>query len=262
MLIHHRRQRWLFFVLIFGCILLIYKYNQIRKYYFTDEHRIFTSLLIELPKIERLIRMKQTNLTLIQNRLKKVEKYLTKYTWHLNRLIKTIDYNNKEEEEKKIFHFNSFDLDLEKNIHKNHTKFLVCFHLLKSSNDDIDYQILNEFHSKISIINSPYITLNKSEAYLNIIYLPIRSYQRNICYKDLIDEKYFVLYEFLNSINEDIDEKCFHGNFLPVKFFTQFNTNQTYVNNDRWRFNDEKKSSIGIIYLNTTCKFKIKFIEF
>ncbi|CAF3605331.1 unnamed protein product [Rotaria sp. Silwood1] len=250
MLIHHHRQRWLFIILIFGFFLLIYKYNQIRKYYFTDEHRIYTSLLIELPNIERLIRLKQANLTIIQNRLKKIEKYLTKYTWHLNRLIKTIDYNKKEE--KKIFHFNSFDFDLEKNIHKNYTKFLVCFHLIKSSNDDIDYQILNEFHLKISKINSPYITLNKSEAYLNIIYLPIQSYQRNICYKDLINENYFVLYEFLNPINEDIDEKCFHGNFLHVKFFTQFNTNQTYVNNDRWRLNDEEKSPIGIIYLNTT----------
>ncbi|CAF1270031.1 unnamed protein product [Rotaria sordida] len=222
-----------------------------RKYSLTDEHRIFTSLIIELPHIERLIRMKQVNLTLIQNRLNKVEKYLTKYTWHLNRLIKTIDYN-KQEEKKKIFRFNSFDLDLEKNIHKNYTKFLVCFHLIKSLNDDIDYQILNEFHLKISTINSPYITLNKSEAYLNVIYLPIRSYQRNICYKDLISENYFVLYEFLNPIDEDIDEKCFHGNFLPVKFFTQFNTNQTYVNNDHWRLNDEQKPPIGIIYLNTT----------
>ncbi|CAF3862709.1 unnamed protein product, partial [Rotaria sordida] len=222
-----------------------------RKYSLTDEHRIFTSLLIELPHIERLIRMKQVNLTLIQNRLNKVEKYLTKYTWHLNRLIKTIDYN-KQEEKKKNFRFNSFDLDLEKNIHKNYTKFLVCFHLIKSLNDDIDYQILNKFHLKISTINSPYITLNKSEAYLNVIYLPIRSYQRNICYKDLISENYFVLYEFLNPIDEDIDEKCFHGNFLPVKFFTQFNTNQTYVNNDHWRLNDEQKSPIGIIYLNTT----------
>jgi len=100
MLIYNRRQRWLFFILIFGCLLLIYK----KKSFFTDEHRIYTSLIIELPHLERLIRIKQTNLSSIQNRLIKTEKSLLKSTWHLNRLIQTINYNKQEQ--KRIFHFN------------------------------------------------------------------------------------------------------------------------------------------------------------
>jgi hypothetical protein len=250
MLIYHRRQRWLFFVLIFGSFLLIYKYNHIKTYVLSDEHRIYTSLLIELPRLERLIRVKQTNLSYVQNRLIKIEKYLTKYTWHLNRLIKTIDYN-EQQQQKRILHFNSFDLDLDKTRNDNHTKFLVYFHLINISND-IDYHSLYEFHSKIQ---SPYVTLNESEAYLHVIYLPIRSNKLTNCYKDLIDKKYFVLYEFINHIDGDIDEKCFHGNFLPVKFFTKFNIDQRDFYNDRWRFNDEQRPSIGIIYLDTNCKF-------
>ncbi len=232
-------KRWLFFVLIFGCFLLIYK----KKYFLTDEHRIYTSLIIELPHIERLIRIKQRNLSLIQTRLLKVEKSLLKSTWHLNRLIKTINYNKQEQ--KRIVHFNSFDFDFD----KNQTKFLLYFHLRNISND-IDYYILNKFHSNIQ---SSYVTLNENEAFLHVIYLPIRSNNANICYKDLIEKKYFVIYEFLNDINEEIDEKCFQGNFLPVKFFNQFN--QRFINNNHWQFNEEQKQSIGIIYLNTNCEF-------
>lgn len=253
MLINHRRQRCIFFVLFVGIVLLIFQCIHVRKYFLTDEHRIFNSLLIELPHLERIIRIKQANLSSIQSRLVKAEKYLSKYTWHLNRLIKTIDYNKQEN--KNSYYFNSFDFDFEKNNYNNHSKFLVSFHLINISND-IDYQILNKFYSNIRTIQSPYVTSNRSEAYLNVIYLPIKQYQRNICYKDLIDKNYFVLYEFLNSINDDIDEKCFHGNFLPVKFFTQFDSNKTYVNNDRWRWKNENKTSIGIIFLNTNCKFK------
>ncbi|CAF3833852.1 unnamed protein product [Rotaria magnacalcarata] len=212
-----------------------------------DEHRIYTSLLVELPQLERLIRVKQENFSSIKNRLTKIEKHLFKYTWHLQRLIKTIDYNKQQQ--KKISRFNSFDLDLEKHFRNNPTKFLIYFHWINISND-VDYDILNKFHFKISIINSPYVTLNKGEAYLHAIYLPIRSYQRNICYRDLIDKKYFVLYEFLNYIDEDIDERCFQGNFFPIKFYNQFITNQTYINNDRWRLNEQQKTHIGVIYLN------------
>ncbi|CAF3770703.1 unnamed protein product [Rotaria socialis] len=247
MLIYLRRQRWLFFVLIFASFLLIYKYNSIRKSFLTDEHRIYTSLLVELPQLERLIRVKQANLSSIQNRLTKIEKHLFKYTWHLQRLVKTIDYNKQQQ--KKISRFNSFDLDFERNFRNNQTKFLIYFHWINISNG-VDYDILNKFHFNISIINSPYVTLNKGEAYLHVIYLPIRSYQRNICYRDLIDKKYFVLYEFLNYTDEDIDERCFQGNFFPIKFYNQFITNQTYVNNDRWRLNEQPKTHIGIIYLN------------
>lgn len=252
MLIYPRRHRWLFIGLIFGGFLLVYYFNHVRKSFLTDEHRIYTSLLTELPHFERLIRLKQANLSSIQSRLTKIEKYLNKYTWHLNRLIKTIDYNKQQE--KQIYRSTSFDFDLEKNIHKNRTKFLIYFHSINISNG-IDYGILNEFHSKISSINSPYITFNKSEAYLNVIYLPIRSYERNLCFKDLIDKKYLVLYEFLNHIDEDINQQCFDGNFFPVKFFTKFNTNQTYLNNDAWRFNSEQNTSISIIYLKTNCKY-------
>ncbi|CAF4359010.1 unnamed protein product, partial [Rotaria socialis] len=139
--------------------------------------------------------------------------------------------------------------DFERNFRNNQTKFLIYFHWINISNG-VDYDILNKFHFNISIINSPYVTLNKGEAYLHVIYLPIRSYQRNICYRDLIDKKYFVLYEFLNYTDEDIDERCFQGNFFPIKFYNQFITNQTYVNNDRWRLNEQPKTHIGIIYLN------------
>jgi hypothetical protein len=248
MLIYHRRQRCLLFVLLIGSLLLIFKkYNSA----LTDEHRIYTSLIIELPRLERLIRFKQTNLSSTQNRLIRIEKTLSKYTWHLNRLIKTIDYNKQEQ--KRIYRFNSFDFDLEKNISNNQTKFLVYFHSINISND-IDYHILNEFHSNIQ---SPYVTLNQSEAHLHLIYLSIRSNKSNICYKDFIDRKYFVLYEFINSIDQNIDDQCFHGHFLPVKFFSQFNTNRIIGNNDRWRMNDEQRQSAGIIYLNTNGKLKI-----
>ncbi len=244
MLIFHRRLRWLFSILIFGCFLiLIYK----KKSIFTDEHRIYTSLLIDLPHLERLIRLKQTNLSDTQNRLIKIEKTLTKYTWHLNRLIQTINYN--QQEAKKIYHFNSFDFDLEKN---NLTKFFIYFHSINISNH-IDYDILNKFYSNI---RSPYITFNENEAFLHVIYLPIRSNKGNICYKDFIEKKYFVLYEFLNEKNEEIDDKCFRGNFLPVKFFNRFEINQTFVNNDHWRINEQQRPSIGIVYLNTNGEFE------
>ncbi|CAF4215610.1 unnamed protein product, partial [Rotaria magnacalcarata] len=107
MLIYLRRQRWLVFVLIFASFLLIHKYNSIRKSFLSDEHRIYTSLLVELPQLERLIRVKQENFSSIKNRLAKIEKHLFKYTWHLQRLIKTIDYNKQQQ--KKISRFNSFD---------------------------------------------------------------------------------------------------------------------------------------------------------
>lgn len=242
MLISNRRQRWLFFVFVFGCFLLIYK----KKSFFTDEHRIYTSLIIELPHLERLIRIKQTNLSSLQNRLIKVEKSLIKSTWHLNRLIRTINYNKNQQ--RKISHFNSFDLDFEKNIQ---TKFLIYFHSINISSN-IDYDILNKFHSNIQ---TPYRTFNENHAFLQIIYLPIRTYNVNICYKDLIDKKYFVIYEFLEEIKEEINETCFQGRFFPVKFFHRFKINETFVNNDRWRFNEEQKQSIGIIYLNTNCEF-------
>jgi hypothetical protein len=193
--------------------------------------------------------MKQANLSLIQNRLIKIEKSLSKSTWHLNRLIETINYNKQEQ--KRISHFNSFDFDLEKNFNNNQTKFFLYFHLINISND-IDYNILNQFHSTIQ---SSYITLNENEAFLHVIYLPIRSNKANICYKHLIPNKYFVIYEFLDDIHEEINEKCFHGNFLPVKFFNQFQINEKFVNNDHWRLNEQHRQSIGIIYLNTNCKF-------
>ena len=247
------RQRCILIILLLATFTFVYKYNYIEKYYLTDEHRIYASLLTELPHLERLIRVKQANLTSIQNRLRSVEKHLSRNIWHLNRLIKTIDYNKREQ--KRIYRFNSFDFDLEMKANDNHTKFLVYFHSINFSNE-LDYDVLNAFHSTISMMNSPYITLNKSEAYLHIIYLPIRFYQPNICYRNLIDEKYIVLYEFLNPINENIDEKCFHGKFFPVKFFTRFHENSTFINNNHWLFNIEQRRSIGIVYLSSNCKLK------
>ncbi len=241
MLISPRRIRCLFFVLIFA-LFLVFIYR--KKYVFTDEHRIYTSLIVELPHFERLIREKQTNLSDTQNRLIKIERTLSKYTWHLNRLIQTINYNKQEI--KRISHFNSFDFDLE----KNQSKFLVYFHFITNISNDINHEILKQFHSNIQ---SPYLTLNETEAFLKIIYLPIRSNQAKICYKDLFNKNYFIIYEFTNQIHEQIDERCFQGNFLPVKFFHQ----QRFVINDYWRFNEQERASIGIVYLNTNCEFWI-----
>jgi hypothetical protein len=219
---------------------LIYR----KKYFLTDEHRIYTSLLSELPHLEREIRDKQRNLSDIQNRLIKIERTLSKYTWHLNRLIQTI--NSNKQETKRISYFNSFDYDFE----KNQSKFLVYFYLIKNISNDIDEQILNQFHSNIQ---SSYLTFNQTQAFLKIIYLPIRSNHEKICYKNLFDQNYFIIYEFINPIDEEIDERCFQGrNFLPVKFFHQ----QKLVINDYWRV---KQTSIGIVYLNINCKFEELF---
>ena len=237
MLIFHRRFRWIFLILIFAIFGLIYQ----RKYSLTDEHRIYTSILFELPHLERLLREKQMNLSETQIRLGKIERILSKYTWQLNRLIQTINYNRQEI--KRISHFNSFDFDFE----KNQSKFLVYFHRISNISRDIDEEILHRFHSNI---RSSYLTSNENEAALKIIYLPIRSNEAKICYKDLFEKNYFIIYELIHEI--EIDPRCLQGNFLPVKLFNL----QNLVNDDQWRWKEQERVSIGIVYLNRNCKFQ------
>ena len=242
MLMFYRRQRYVLLILLLLSIFVIYKSNQVQRYFFTDEHRIYTSLIAELPRLERVIRTKQFNLSQLQTRLSKVEKRLTKYSWHLNRLIKTIRRNTQEQ--KPSPRFNSFDFDFD----RNQSKFLVYFQFTNIS-EDLDPHSLHEFHSKLRQIQSPYITFNESDAYLHVVYLPIRSNKQNTCYKNVLDEKFFVLYEFTSGINEQFDEQCFQGKFLLVKFFTQFDLDTDY---SRW--NEVPQTSIGILYLDRNGK--------
>ena len=235
MLIFIRRLRWLFIVGIAFFFLRIFY----AKYRLTDEHRIYTSILEELPHFERLLREKQKNFSDVQYRLNKIERTLSKYTWHLNRLLRTIRFN--QDKSIRHSHFNSFDFDFT----KNQSKFLVYFHPTTKLSIDIDDEILRQFYSNI---RSPYRTFNQTEAVLKIVYLPIRSNQGKLCYKDLFTKDYLIIYEFINEIEEDIDQRCFEGNFLPVKLFHH----RELQINDYWRWNEGNRTSIGIIYLNTS----------
>lgn len=232
MLMFIRRLRWLFIVGIAFFFLRIFY----AKYRWTDEHRIYTSILEDLPHYERLLREKQKNFSDVQYRLNKIERTLSKYTWHLNRLLRTIRFN----QDKSIRHsyFNSFDFDTT----KNQSKFLVYFHSVTNLSIDIHEEILRVFHSNI---RSSYRTLNPSEAALKIIYLPIRSNQAKLCYKDLFSKDYLIIYEFINEFREDIDQQCFQGNFLPVKLFHHRDLQIS-------RANEGNRTSIGIVYLNTS----------
>lgn len=239
---------------IIGCCFLLYQYRQWKSYFLTDEHRIYTSLLIELPRLERRIRDEQANLSFVRNQLAKVEKSLTKHSWHLGRLIKTLEAYRQEE--KRVFRSNTFDFDLEKSNEKNSTKFLVYFHRVNLL-DGVDPTISEIFHSKLSTLSSPYLTFNQSEAYLHLVYLPIRSGNKSTCYKDRIDRSFFVLYELIGDVTGDFADECFLGNFIQVKFFTQ--SNRTRTDNDQWRFAHEQPISLGMIYLHNNGEFDQRF---
>ena len=243
---YHCRRRWLFFVLLCVCFLLAYKFHEQKTYSVTDEHLIYTSLRIELPRLERAIRAKQANLSRVQNQLTRVERHLSKYTWHLNRLINTID--SQHAQTKRLSRFTSFDWDVQSDRRNNATRFVLHFHPMCDT-DGIDQQLCNEFHSKILTVRNPYITSNRSDASLRVIYLPIRSDARPICYRDVIDRNDFVLVEWIDGSGDVIDERCFDGNFLQVKFFARFKTNETWANNDRWRVLDDRRIPIAIVYL-------------
>ena len=242
------RRRWMFFVLLCACLLLAYKFREQKTYSVTDEHLIYTSLLIELPHLESAIRAKQANLSRVQNQLARVEKHLSKYTWHLTRLINTID--SQHAQAKRLSRSTSFDWDVDRDRSDNATRFLLYFHPMCDT-DGTDQQLCNEFHSKIATVRSPHITSNRSEASLRVIYLPIRSKSRPICYRDVIDRNDFVLYERIDSPADEIDERCFDGNFLQVTFFARFKTNATWVNNDRWRVQDDRRIPVAVVYLRT-----------
>jgi hypothetical protein len=255
MLIHCRRRPYLclFSLLVIG-VVVVYEYHSWRVYLLTDEHRIYTSLLAELPRLERILRVEQRNLSSTRKQLIQTNDALTRSTWHLQRLLKTIDaYRN---ESKRIFRSNTFDFDLERRNERRVTRFRVYFHSIGNivADDVIDFDRWHEVHRQFVSMRTPYVTRNISDAHLKLIYLPLRSARNDICLKTTIDNDHMILYEFLQPLDNDVNEKCFGVRSLPVKLFTQLPSDSSSSYNDRWRDVDDTNNTIGIVHLNTTRK--------
>lgn len=232
-----RRTRLILFLLIF---VVFVAFLTRKSLILTDEHRIYTSLIIELPKLERLIRSKQKNLSTIQIRVNKLEKTLNKYTWHLKRLLKTL---NSTRTNRRQFHWQFFSPEL----NRNSKSFRFYLHW-KNLSTDLDYSVWQKFDSNFSR------TWSTTDAYLHLIYLPIRSNNQQICYKNLIDEHFFVIYEFLDDKISNINQTCFQAqHFLPVKFFHRFEINrQNLISKSFWK---DEQQQIAVIYLQTNCTY-------
>ena len=234
--------------MIFFFFLLIFRFHRST---ILDEQRILESLSNELPQLERFIRNEQKNLSDLQNQLIKIGKSLTKYDWHLRRIVKTIDFHRQRENIS--FRHNTFDFDLEKFDRFNSKKLQLFFRSIDLS----DRSIFNEFYRKLFNISSPYVTFDESQATHTVVYLPIRSTNQTVCYKDLIPTEHIVLYELFPPINDEIDRRCFPKHFFPVKFFPKFDFDSNRKHNDRWRENQNQTEISAIVYLDTDGEFNI-----
>lgn len=246
MLCYSRRRHYFLLLAIVVSISIIYRSNRIE----IDEKRIQKSLLNELPILERRIRDGQANLSSLRMESKKMSRLLTKYSWQVKRLIYTIDEH--EREEKEILPSKPFDFDLPRlqDREKNTRPFRLYFHRSNTSNP----MIQEEFYSRIANISTPYLTDNQTEAYLNLLYLPIQSNEGDFCRKTSLDRNWFLLYEFFGPIDDKIDESCFPNNSLSVKFFDQMVFDSSMMNKEFSWIKRNQSIPLAIIYLDKNCE--------
>ena len=175
------RSRRRFLLLLFAVFLLVFLLVRSRLSEF-DEERIQNSLLNELPKLERRVRDAQANLSSLRIQLTKTNKRLSKATWHLQRLVKTIDAEQKERQ--KIFRSNPFDWDLQRLTTNETQRFRLFFHRPNFA-EPFERTQSDAFFSRVDRISTPYETKNRSEAFFNVGYWPIGSTSTEI---DLLEK--------------------------------------------------------------------------